>query len=157
MRKSFKITSLLSIVYISFYFIMSFILEQDILISKSFKLMFFEASNKELIAIIMIINTIFYLWIFYNVFKSKNNLITSKFKFIEFTFIGTIIFFIPYLYLTLNPEFTDFFYNYTNILFLLYISIYIFGILVFTFTSKILLTSKKWFKLLYKLLNKKRR
>jgi hypothetical protein len=143
MKKKIKIILSISISYISFYFIMNFILNEDILLSRSFKSFFFEATNEELITIILVINTLFYTSIFYITLKNKNNLITSKFKFIEYTFIGTIIFFIPYLYLILNPESIDFFFSYTNILFLLYISIYIFGALIFILTSKFLLSPKK--------------
>lgn len=142
MRKSFKTITLLSIVYIIFYFIMDIILNEDILISRSFKSIFYEASNIELITISIIINTVFYSLIFYCVIKAKSHLTTLKFKFIEFTFIGTLIIFIPYLLLIIKAELNDFFYNYTCVAFILYISIYIFGILLFTLTSKILLSAK---------------
>ena len=142
MRKSFKIIALLSIVYIIFYFIMNFILNEDILISRSFKSIFFEATNIELITISIIINSIFYSLIFYRVIKAKSHLTTLKFKFIEFTFIGTLILFIPYLLLIINTDLNDFFYNYTCVAFILYISIYIFGILLFILTSKFFLSAK---------------
>lgn len=141
MRKNLKTTILLCIVYLSFYILMNFILNQDIFISRSFKSIFFGVSNNELIAIILIVNTIFYLTVLYSSIKSKSKLITTKFKFIEYTFIGTLIIFTPYLYLIITSELTEFFYNYTNIVFLLYLSIYIFGILLFIFTSKTLLNS----------------
>lgn len=143
MRKNLKTILHLCSVYLSFYLIMNFILNEDIFISRSFKSIFFGASNDELIAIILIANTIFYLTVYYSSIKSKCKLITTKFKFIEYTFIGTLIILTPYLYLIITSELTEFFYNYTNIVFLLYLSIYIFGILLFTFTSKTILNSKK--------------
>lgn len=132
-----SITTLLVFTLISFWLIMYYILNVDFLLLKSFKFVFFEVTIYELIIICSLINILFYAIIIYNVINTRDNLISTKLKFIEFTFIGTITLFISYLFLLLISEASDSFNNYTNILFLLYMSIFSFGILLLIFSSKI--------------------
>ncbi len=127
---------------ICFYFIINIILEEDVLIVDSFNVLFFKIKTKELSLITLIINIIIYSYIYFNLIKIKNNNIKTKFKYFEFIFLFPILIFAPYIYLLIFNVY-DLHLSYTNILFLLYTSLLIFGFTLIVFTILILFISDK--------------
>lgn len=126
---------------ICFYFIIKTILREDILIVNSFNILFFKISTEELSIITLGFNAIFYLCLFLCVLKANGNNLKSKFKFIEYVFWVTIIIFITYFYLQVI-DFNEIHQNYTDILFLIYMSLFIFGFLLFISIAIMILITK---------------
>lgn len=126
---------------ICFYFIIRIILNEDILIINSFNNLFFKTSTEELSIITLGFNAIFYLCVFLRILIANGNNLTSKFKFIEYTFWITIIIFTTYFYLQVL-DFNELHQNYIDILFLLYISLFIFGFLLFISIAILIFTTK---------------
>lgn len=127
---------------ICFFFTMNIILKEDILIVDSFNVLFFTIKTEQLSLIILVINIIFYSFVLFNILKLESNSIKSKFDFFEFIFLFPTIIFIPYLYLLIF-NLNDLNLSYTNILFMLYTSLLIFGFMLFLFTIFILKVTGK--------------
>lgn len=123
-----KLQLLISILIssICFFFVMNSILKEDILIVDSFNLLFFNIQIEELSLISLVINVLFYSYLFFSLLRIKNDSLKTKLNYFELIFLIPVLMFLPYIYLLIFNK-SDAYLSYTNILFLLYTSLLIFG------------------------------
>ena len=145
MKEKLQLFISLLISSICFFFVMNLILNEDILIVDSFNVLFFNIQTEELSLITLVINVVFYSYLFLNLLKIKNDSIKAKFDFFEFIFLFPVLIFLPYIYLLIF-NMSDLYLSYTNILFLLYTSLLIFGFTLILSILAILVISGKFNK-----------
>lgn len=145
MKEKFQLFISISISSICFFFVMNSILKKDKLIVDSFNVLFFTIQTEELSLITLLINVIFYSYLFFSLLKIKGDNIKSKFDFFEFIFLLPILIFMPYIYLLIF-NINDVHLSYTNILFLLYTSLLIFGFTLIVSMLIIIIISGKFKK-----------
>ncbi len=134
-----------SISSICFYLAIRIILKEDILIINSFNNLFFEISTEELSIISLGFSALFYSCLFLCILKTNSNNLKSKFKFIEYCFWITIIIFVTYFYLQITDP-NELQQCYIDILFLIYMSLFIFGFVLFISISIMVLITNRFNK-----------
>lgn len=142
MKEKFNILYLILLPSIIFYFEIYFIIKNDALIINSFNLIFFNISNEELSILCLSINLITYSYIFFMLIKTKLRCIINKFNIFEHIFFTSIIIMIVLLMLLFISD-DKLNTNIIDVLYLLFISFFIFSFNILTSISILILTKKQ--------------
>jgi hypothetical protein len=141
MNENLKLLSSIIISSICFFLAINTILFYDELTINSFNILFYKTTNEELTFLFLGINLIFYSYIIFLILQSKKNCIKSKFEFFQLIIFTILLIYTPYVcFLIFDSEIHQ---HYTDILFLIYISFFIFGFFLFTSLSISILINNK--------------
>lgn len=130
-----KILLAILITSICFYFTINIIINEDVSIVNSFNMLFFKITPEELSLITLGFNAMFYSWLFFSILKTKKSYFKWK---IENVILIILLIFIPYIYILIFDQ-NIFDKNFTVIMFLIYTSLFIFGFLLLTSISTVIL------------------
>lgn len=141
MKQNLKLLSSIIISSICFFFTINTILHYDEFTLNSFNTLFYKTTYEELTFLFLGINLILYSNIVFLILQSKKKSIKSKFNFFELIFLTTFLIYTPYVYFLIFDS--EIHQHYTDILFLIYISFFIFGFFLFTSLSISILIKNK--------------